>query len=163
MSALMVDADVILRWNDETGAGWEKFFAANPAALDLPCDIAGVVTVRDLVKHIVAVEIRYAQRLSEEAVSAYEELENSMGAMFALHHEAMGKYRALMAKDGLQWAEVIEMQTRSAGILKASRKKVLLHAQLHGIRHWAQLATLVRQHGLKPGWPMDFLMCSAME
>jgi len=34
---------------------------------------------------------------------------------------------------------------------------VLFHALLHGIRHYAQLATLVRQHGIKPEWPMDYL------
>jgi hypothetical protein len=28
---------------------------------------------------------------------------------------------------------------------------------LHGIRHYAQLATLVRQQGVKPDWQMDYL------
>ncbi len=31
----------------------------------------------------------------------------------------------------------------------------------HGIRHYAQLATLVRQHGVTPDWPMDYLFMGA--
>jgi len=29
---------------------------------------------------------------------------------------------------------------------------------LHAVRHYAQLATLARHHGVKPDWPMDILM-----
>jgi hypothetical protein len=32
---------------------------------------------------------------------------------------------------------------------------------MHGIRHYAQLATLVRQHGVAPDWPMDYLFMGA--
>jgi len=28
---------------------------------------------------------------------------------------------------------------------------------MHSIRHYAQLATLARQNGFKPDWPMDYL------
>jgi hypothetical protein len=36
----------------------------HPEALTLPCDIRESNTVRDVVHHIVAVELRYAERLS---------------------------------------------------------------------------------------------------
>ncbi|HWG86542.1 MAG TPA: hypothetical protein VN679_02085, partial [Candidatus Acidoferrales bacterium] len=42
---------------------WRDFFKASPAALELPCDIAGTRTVRELVLHIVIVQMRYAERL----------------------------------------------------------------------------------------------------
>jgi uncharacterized damage-inducible protein DinB len=29
---------------------------------------------------------------------------------------------------------------------------------LHSIRHYGQLATLVRREGIKPNWAMDYLM-----
>jgi uncharacterized damage-inducible protein DinB len=32
---------------------------------------------------------------------------------------------------------------------------------MHSIRHYAQLATLVRQHGFQPTWPMDYLFTAA--
>jgi uncharacterized damage-inducible protein DinB len=37
---------------------------------------------------------------------------------------------------------------------------VVFHAMLHGVRHYAQLATLVRQNRVKPDWQMDYLAMS---
>jgi uncharacterized damage-inducible protein DinB len=34
---------------------------------------------------------------------------------------------------------------------------------MHGIRHWAQLATLLRQAGYKTDWSHDLLMSDALE
>jgi uncharacterized damage-inducible protein DinB len=45
--------------------------------------------------------------------------------------------------------------------MRASRKTIFFHAMLHSIRHYAQLATLVRQRGIKPDWPMDYLIMGA--
>jgi uncharacterized damage-inducible protein DinB len=47
--------------------------------------------------------------------------------------------------------------TRSMGLARSNRKTILFHALLHGIRHYAQLATIVRQQGVKPEWLMDYL------
>jgi uncharacterized damage-inducible protein DinB len=44
------------------------------------------------------------------------------------------------------------------GPARSNRKTILFHALLHGIRHYAQLATLVRQCGVQPGWHMDYLV-----
>jgi uncharacterized damage-inducible protein DinB len=44
------------------------------------------------------------------------------------------------------------------GAARSTRRTVLFHLLFHSIRHYAQLATLVRQHGVKPGSPMDYLM-----
>jgi uncharacterized damage-inducible protein DinB len=37
------------------------------------------------------------------------------------------------------------------------RKKIFIHALLHGVRHWAQLSTHLRQNGYKQDWMHDFL------
>jgi uncharacterized damage-inducible protein DinB len=36
-----------------------------------------------------------------------------------------------------------------------------VHLTLHSMRHYAQLATLVRQQGFKTTWPMDYLFTAA--
>ena len=64
--------------------------------------------------------------------------------------------RELLASD-LDWNGKFNFVTRSRGPARSSRKSVLFHALMHSIRHYAQLATLVRQSGIKPGWPMDYL------
>ncbi len=51
----------------------------------------------------------------------------------------------------------MELPTRSAGVVLVARRAVLVHLAMHAIRHYAQLATLVRQNGVKPGWAMDYL------
>jgi hypothetical protein len=43
------------------------------------------------------------------------------------------------------------------GPAHSTRKTIFFHALLHGIRHYAQLATIVRRHDIKPGRPMDYL------
>jgi uncharacterized damage-inducible protein DinB len=66
-----------------------------------------------------------------------------------------------LADETLDWEESLEATTISTGKHRATKRVMLAHALLHGIRHYAQLATLVRQHGIKPDWQMDFI-ASAM-
>jgi hypothetical protein len=40
---------------------------------------------------------------------------------------------------------------------------MFIHALLHSMRHWAQLATALREAGLPTNWGKDFLMNEAME
>jgi len=164
MSEPVLTVSELLQWNDETAQHWKALFAAHPGALDFDCDVYGVANVRGLLRHIFAVETRYAQRLSGEPVIPYAEIpDGSAEELFALHDAAVAKYRELLADESMNWEEKLEFVTLSVGTLSASRKKVLIHGLEHGIRHYAQLATLVRQHGVKPDWAMDFLMSGAME
>jgi uncharacterized damage-inducible protein DinB len=128
----------------------------------ISCDVYGVGTVRGLLRHIVAVELRYSERLSGEPVTRYEQVPlGSAEELFAQHDQTMIRYSKLLADDSIDWDENLEFTTISAGTRTATRKKIFFHAFLHGIRHYAQLATLVRQHGIKPDWPMDFLFSGA--
>ena len=52
--------------------------------------------------------------------------------------------------------------TLSAGEQKATGRKILLHSCTHHVRHWAQIATVVRANGQKSDWPHDFLLSDAM-
>ena len=50
-----------------------------------PCDIRGAKTVRILLQHIIAVELRYAERLNSERETPYEEIPNvSVDSLYAL-------------------------------------------------------------------------------
>ncbi len=164
MTQPAVTATELLDWNDLTAQRWEALLAANPAALEFPCDVYGTETVRGLLRHIFAVELRYAERLSGEPVTPYERVpEGSAEELFALHDQNMARYRKLLTDDSVDWEEKLEFTTISAGKRSATRKRILFHALLHGIRHYAQLATLVRQHGVKPDWPMDYLFSGIKE
>lgn len=152
----------LLAWSDTTAHHWCKLLEAHPHLLALPCDIASVKSVGELMQHIVAVPLRYAERLAGLPESSYETIKyGSAAELFATHTQAMELLRKLIADPAYDWDEQLEFTTRRMGVLCASRKTILIHALMHGIRHYAQLATLVRQHGVAPDWQMDYLLMGA--
>lgn len=153
-----LSAEEVLAWYEKTSAGWRGLLGEHPELLDIPCDIAGTETLGGVLQHIVAVELRYAERLAELPATDYAKIPfDSVDSIYSTHDRAMQLFRQELARD-VDWDERIEFVTRSMGPARASRKAVLFHALLHGIRHYAQLATLVRQQGIKLSWPMDYLV-----
>lgn len=153
-----LQAEELLAWVERTSQGWRELITEHPDVLSIPCDIRETSSVAGLVQHIVAVELRYAQRLRGLPESPYEEISMCSAAeLYATHDKAVALLRPLLSRPDVAWEQRIEFATRSAGILQVTRRVVLVHLLMHSIRHYAQLATLVRQHGIKPNWPMDYL------
>lgn len=143
---------------------WHDWFQRHPAALDAPIDIAQAKSVREFVLHIVAVDLRYAERLCGKEVTPYEQMPQEPEQLFTLAQETFERLRkyAQQASQADLRTE-IEFQTRSAGTLKASKRKILIHTLMHSIRHWAQLATELRKAGFKTDWPHDLLFSDVIE
>ena len=157
-----ISAEKLVAWNDATAQRWREFILANPTILMLLCDIRNGTTVADTLQHIVAVELRYAQRLAGLPESPYEEIpKKSIDSLHATHELAIGLVRNLFANPDYDWSTELIFDTISLGRLRASRETILLHLTLHSIRHYVQLATLVRQQGFKTTWPMDYLFAEA--
>ena len=157
MAQPALTAEEMLAWLETTSTNWRALIEEHPEILDMPCDVMGVSTVGQLLQHIVAVELRYAEQLSGLPPSDYSTIPfDSAGAIYATHERAMKMVRELLASE-MDWDARIDFVTRSMGPARSSPKTILFHSLMHGIRHYAQLATLVRQHGIKPGWPMDYL------
>jgi uncharacterized damage-inducible protein DinB len=153
----VLTATEMLAWLEHSSTKWKSFLEAEPKILNLPCSVAGVTTAGGLLQHIVAVELRYAERLADLPATDYASVAfDSPAAIYATHDRAMKLLREQIERD-VDWSERIEFPTRSVGNVRASRRAVLFHSMLHSIRHYAQLATLVRESGIKPDWPMDYL------
>jgi uncharacterized damage-inducible protein DinB len=147
------------KWVEHTSDDWKKLLTAHPEALDFPCDIRETQTVAQLLQHIVAVELRYTERLHELPQTDYAAIPfDSVAAIYATHDRAMDMLRPLLDNDGAWWEEVLEFKTRSAGILRVSRRTALGQLLTHSIRHYAQLATLVRTHGIKHDLNADYIL-----
>lgn len=143
-----ITLEELIGWNDHSAQQWFQFLTANPAALDLPSGIFGTKNIFELVFHIVAVEYRYGQRLRGLPVSTLDQIPcTSIAQLAALHSEALQHYRATLSNPNFSWSEIVEIQTLSAGTQRTSMRKMLAHALMHSIRHWAQLATLTRTAG----------------
>jgi uncharacterized damage-inducible protein DinB len=155
----LLSADELLRFCFAETQRWRDWLAANQKLLDLPIDIAQAKTVRDLVLHIVAVDLRYAERLLGERVTEYNQLPTStLEEIFSTADRAREKLESFMRQaSAAEWSQVLSFSTRSAGTLSSSKRKIFIHTLLHGMRHWAQLATYLRQQGHKQPWAHDFI------
>ena len=158
MSEPVLTAEEVLRWNEATSSAWRKLLGEHPELLGVSCDIAKTSTVAQLMQHIVAVELRYAERVAGVPETEYDLIPyHSVESIYATHDRAVGLFRQALAA-GLDWDKVIEFRTRSHGAAKASLKTILFHALLHSQRHYAQLGTLVRKHGHAIEGPGDYLL-----
>jgi len=160
--SLAIPVDDLLRWNDITAQRWRDFLQTHPALFAAPCDIRNSTSVAQVLQHIVAVELRYAQRLAAQPESSYDEVPfGTPGEIFTTHQRAFDLIRPLLADDGYDWNQPLDFQTITLGKLRSTRRDVLLHLLFHSIRHYAQLATQARTAGFATDWPMDFLMLNA--
>jgi uncharacterized damage-inducible protein DinB len=160
----------LLDYSAEESNHWRDFFTQHPEAMDLPCDIAQTKTVRELVLHIVVVQMRYAERLLNMPITEYESLAARLAQgkpdedLFALSRKSLEDLRSFaIAANDSDWDGLLTFPTRSAGELTASRRKIFIHALLHGVRHWAQLSTYLRQKGYKQDWQHDFIFSRVIQ
>lgn len=161
MSEPVLTAHDALKWSETTAAGWRKLLAAHPEILLLGCDVARTTTVAQLLQHIVAVELRYAERLLGQPETDYATIPyDTAEAIFSTHDRAFALMRQALDAN-LDWDKPLEFTTRTYGPAQASLKTIFFHSVFHGIRHYAQLATLVRQNGYEIDWPGDYLLMGA--
>ena len=165
MISTAITLEELLADNEAATEKWQAWFANHPAALDVPCSIYNSGTVRGLLKHIFAVGLRHSQRLLGEEVRSYDAIPvGSLDDLMAVHAQARLNLRNFLSTtNDAALLEVISLQTVSAGTLHASRRKLFTHIQLHSMRHWAQLSSLLREAGYKTDWPKDFLFSEAIE
>ena len=167
MSATAADFSFaeMLEANQRETQKWQSWFERQPAdLLDLPLNIALAKNVREFLLHIFAVELRYAERLGGLPITEYESLPTgSVAELFGIGEKARTLFRDYLARaTNEDLAVVLEFPTRISGILSASKRKMFAHAMLHGVRHWAQLATALREAGHGTDWGHDFLFSDVM-
>lgn len=143
---------------------WEDHFRADPGALALPYAEGVTATVAGVVRHVFAVERRHTQRLLGTPVSGYEAVPGGPAdALFAAGRDARALFEGYLAAATPEDLDVVlEFDTLSAGRQRASRRKLAAHVLLHGVRHWAQLASHLRAAGRPAAWGHDLLFSDAL-
>lgn len=160
-----ITLDEMLAWNDQAAANWKAHFEGNPHLLELPCGIGGAATVQELVRHIWGAELRWAQRLAAEPETPRDMVPTGpLDALFDLHLQAVGILRALLAAPEHTWGDpyVLNFDWVPPEERTVSRRKIAAHALFHSQRHWAQLATLVRNAGFPSKFRGDLLFSPAL-
>jgi len=155
----------LLRFDEQETTRWHEFLARqSPELLDLDIDLAGGGTVRALLLHMFAVELKYAELLSGNTLTKVSDLPTpSVDEIFGVAATAQKKIRDyLKTASEADLNGKITFPTLSAGEQTATRRKVLGHALFHSLRHWAQLTTEMRRRGYKADWHHDFLFTNAL-
>ena len=145
----------LLSWNEQSSGYWKSHLTANPNLLQLPCGIGGAATVQDLVRHIWGAELRWCERLAGTPETPREQIPSGpLEALFAIHSRAVAIFRGLLEAPESSWSEpyVLKFDWVPPEKRSVSRRKIAAHGLIHSQRHWAQLATLVRN----AGFPSDF-------
>ncbi len=127
----------LLAWNRAENQRWHAWFRDHPAALDLPLGAGSAGTIRSLIRHVFAVDMRYAQRLLGLPVSSLETIDavdvDSLFALAARANEMLTSWLAGAGQGDL--AHRYTFMTLSAGERSASARKSLIHTCTHQVRH----------------------------
>jgi uncharacterized damage-inducible protein DinB len=121
--------------------------------------------VQEFVRHIWAVELRWAQRLVGQPMLSREDTPvGPLDALFELHSKALEIFRGVIANPSQNWDATYTMDgdwvPQELRVL--TYRKMTAHALFHSQRHWAQLATLVRAAGSPSGFKGDLFFSSAL-
>jgi uncharacterized damage-inducible protein DinB len=166
-AAAGITFDELLLHNEEETERWHEFFRRHPEALDIRIDIAQSEDVRAMLVHIMAVDLLYTERIqgiTRANVSLSDFPSGSVDELFSTGAKARAAFRELLARySEAEWNEVVEFGTKTSGMLRGSRRKMFAHTMFHSMRHWAQLATALRQHGLKQDWQHDFIFTKVID
>jgi uncharacterized damage-inducible protein DinB len=141
---------------------WRDWFIEHPKAWAVPFATGRMATIGGVVHHVFGVELRYAQRLLDQDVTSWEELrQTSIEDVFELGDHARGQLvHFLTTAPEKELDRVLTFKTLTAGMVTASKYKIASNIFLHDIRHWAQIATVLRGNGFADQWAHDMLLSS---
>jgi uncharacterized damage-inducible protein DinB len=114
----------------------------------------------ELVFHIFVVNLFFAHRLLGLDLLDFKRLpHSSLEELFAVDQDA--SLRTFLEKVRTEdWETKLPLGFIDRSV---SKRKMLSQAMLHGVHHRAQLATALRQQGLKQDWKHDLILSDVME
>jgi uncharacterized damage-inducible protein DinB len=167
MTPLCMSIDELLGYTTGERDKWQQWFRTQPpAALEAPVQREGDFNdVWRLMDHIFLVEKRHTQRLKQESLLMEQTgvARPDMAALFGYGLAARDELtRFLQSAGDADLRRIIEFQYRDRKLAFTARK-LAFHILFHEIRHWAQIATAVRNAGFPPPGFHDLVFTSAME
>jgi uncharacterized damage-inducible protein DinB len=114
-------------------------------------------TAGEIIRHIFSAEKRYIDRLSGRELTDPASISaEKTEALFAFGESSRRELRQFIAQfPASQWDVPAEHKILTSALILTPRK-IIVHVVMHEIRHWAQLATLLRLSGYKVDF-QDFL------
>lgn len=162
----MLNYDHLLEYTAWQREGWHEWFARQgKSALAISTGPHGdgrFTTVGEVVRHIFSAETRYVERMKDQPLSDTSRIpSDDIDALFAFGRQsraALLDFVATVSPDDLDVARELTIVDKT---LRLTPRKILVHVVLHEVRHWAQIATLLRFQGMSVAFH-DFLMSPVM-
>jgi uncharacterized damage-inducible protein DinB len=106
-------------------------------------------SVGDLVKHIFSAEKRYVDRLSNRPLTDPASIPNdNLEGLFQFGGRSRKDLREFVEMSPAEDWDVPREFNILNNFLRATPRKIIVHVLMHEIRHWAQIATMLRLNGL---------------
>lgn len=161
------EIDYLLDYTEWDRAQWEAWFRNQDPkvlGLDIGANADGRISnIGELVRHIFSAEQRYVDRIRELPVSDPSTTPASdVDGLFTFGRQSRQRLRELLhdfPADGWDVPREIQVGPNKRTV---TPKTMLVQSVTHEIRHWAQIATLLRLVGRKTG-PHDFLLSGVFE
>jgi uncharacterized damage-inducible protein DinB len=138
-------------WQRQYWIGYMRRHGSGP--LDVSAGPGGdgrLATVRDIIRHIFSAEHRYIDRLNErQLIDPGAIPSDSADDLFAFGSQSRENFRVYLESCPDAVADVPQELRRGDEVMMASPRKIATHVLLHEIRHWAQIATILRFSGYK--------------
>lgn len=149
----------LLSFTDAERSRWEQWFRSEgEQILDMPLTGEGHASTGRLILHVFGTELSLVEGLRRDKVTDYRGLPAmSVETVFGFGLKTRRNMRDYIFSLGSDdWEKTIEWE-RNGQNVRASIRKVVLHALLHEIRHWAQIAAIMRDRGLVPPGAHDLM------
>src|SRR5438309_11651599 len=163
---MLIDVNLLLEYTDWERQKWHESLHERGDRILLTSTGANsdtrFETVGDLIRHIFSAEKRYVERLSDKPLTDTASISTEkIETLFSFGNECRKALREFIETlPAQQWDAPREYMMMNHPI-RATPKKFIIHVLLHEIRHWAQIATLLRQNGLTGDFH-DFLFSPSL-
>ena len=167
MSGFAAEIDYLLDYTEWDRAQWEAWLRSQGAdvlLVDLGANTDGrIANVGELVRHIFSAEQRYVDRIQERPITETSTVPaDDVDRLFDFGRQTRQQLRGLVdSLPAKRWDQPREVRIGPHERV-ITPKTMLVQSVTHEIRHWAQLATLLRLAG-RPTGTHDFLLSGVFE
>jgi uncharacterized damage-inducible protein DinB len=152
--SLNVNVEDLLAYSEWERESWRAWFRERGAGAFTtsfgPNGDGRFGTVADVVRHIFSAEMRYVDRLSGRALTDPSSIPTELEDLFEFGRRSRRALEEFIARHpNDRWDVPRDHPMLANQTMRLTDRKIVVHVVLHEIRHWAQIATVLRHHGLK--------------
>jgi uncharacterized damage-inducible protein DinB len=166
-SQLSLEAAELIGYTGEEREKWERWLGGQPPeATRAAVQTSGrFTTVWALMDHVFLAEKRHTQRIQREIPLA--QVTGVAGgdtpALFAFGRAARAAFKGLVNAIRPDEAAQVRDFEMAGAVYRITPRKLIFHTLIHEVRHWAQIATALRNAGFDPPGQHDLLFTNTLE